>query len=301
MKRIIVFILSIMFCSILCSRESCVQEKDQSKCTSHTMEEKFNYFSCFKYENDEKDDVCIPFFTSEKTQQTFQKYMRGYQKEMESGHPYYHVDETLVYYEIDTKNKIIGIKETPFMDSLTDKDKKILYSNNTCLHRSLARFIDSEYYKGVNNLNISDKNLCLNVERYDDLKDILDCGYATIKVKYNNKVYVLNNCFATLDNNVEDTFKQAYKDIYFSSYYETYKQIIPEFMKKVAQNPDKSKRRQLEEEYDFEISVEDRHGNIIHYNKNGEEIDGDEPTKTLNSSRYSFNIKLLLCYILLLY
>ena len=156
-------------------------------------------------------------------------------------------------------------------------------------------------FKGEKKFNISDKNVCFNVDRFDDLKDILDCGYATIKVKYSNKVYVLNNCFATLDNNVEDTFKQAYKDIYFSSYYETYKQIIPEFMKKVAQNPDKSKRRQLEEEYDFEISVEDRHGNIMHYNKNGEEIDGDEPTKTLNSSRYSFNIKLLLCYILLLY
>ena len=42
------------------------------------------------------------------------------------------------------------------------------------------------------------------------------------------------------------------------------------------------------------------YGNIIHYNKNGEEVDDDDPTKILNSSRnYLLNIILLFCYILL--
>ena len=48
--------------------------------------------------------------------------------------------------------------------------------------------------------------------------------------------------------------------------------------------------------------VKDRHGNILKYNQNGEEIGGydDEPKKILNSSGNTLNIILLLCFILFL-
>jgi hypothetical protein len=56
---------------------------------------------------------------------------------------------------------------------------------------------------------------------------------------------------------------------------------------------------------DYEISIEDRYGNIVKYNINGEIIDGeDDPKKILDSSsrniRNTLNILILLYFILFL-
>ena len=83
MKRIFIFILSIMFCSILCSFQSCLEEKVQSQCNSHTMESKYNYFSCFKVES-----VCGPFFSDKNAPKQFFSYEKGYQKELRSIYPF---------------------------------------------------------------------------------------------------------------------------------------------------------------------------------------------------------------------
>ena len=80
MKKIVIFIFSIILCYIICSLQSCIQEKDQSQCQKHTIEQQYNFFSCFKYENEDEDNVCVPFYNTEKTQKTYRKYLRGYQK-----------------------------------------------------------------------------------------------------------------------------------------------------------------------------------------------------------------------------
>ena len=316
MKRII--ILSIMFFSIHCSLESfeeCYEEKDQSKCQKHTFDKKFNYLSCFKMEGGEDGEACGPFFTSEKAQKTYMKYYKGLTKERVS---VFKAEDKDVNYEDEiknitvpilekdfySKNEIIKYKEVPFNDLLTEKDKKILDSNNTCTYHYAARFLEN--YPGVRKLNISDKNVCFNVDRFEDLKDITDCGYATIKAKYEDRIFVFTNCFGVLDKNANEDFKNCYEEIFFNEIYqEYYKDVILELIVLARENPelsDKSKSRQLQEEpIDFEMYVEDRHGNIVHYNKNGEKTDGDDPTKFLKSnSNYSFNIILLLFYILLL-
>ena len=316
MKRII--ILSIMLFSIHCifeALEECNEEKDQSKCQKHTIEKKYNYLSCFKVEGLDYGQVCGPFFTSEKAQKTYMKYYKGLTKERVS---VFKAEDKDVNYEDEiknitvpilekdfySKNEIIKYKEVPFNDLLTEKDKKILDSNNTCTYHYAARFLEN--YPGVRKLNISDKTVCFNVDRFEDLKDISDCGYATIKAKYEDRIFVFTNCFNILDKNANEDFKNFYEEILFNELYqEYYKDVILEFTVLARENPelsDKSKSLQLQEEpIDFEMYVEDRHGNIVHYNKNGEKTDGDDPTKFLKSnSNYSFNIILLLFYILLL-
>ena len=305
MKRIFIFILSIMFCSILCSLQSCLEENVQSQCNSHTMESKYNYLSCFKGESEGGESACGPFFSDKNAQKQFFSYEKGYQKELSSIYPFSSIqkDESLTVPEKDSYDKaeIIKYKEISFLDSLTDEDKKIMNNNNTCLYQSHARFVDPDNYIGEIKINISNKDICYNVDRFEDLKDIVDCGYATTKIKYNNSIFVINNCFLNIDSNINKDFKPFFEDIYFPQACQTFKEIIPEMIEEMTRYPqlaDLSRKNELEEEYEFEASIEDRNGNIMVFNQDCQII--DEPTKFLTSSRNNyFNIISFLCIILL--
>ena len=241
MKRIFIFILSIMFCSILCSLQSCLEEKVQSQCNSHTMESKYNYLSCFKGEIEGGDSACGPFFSDKNAQKQFFSYEKGYRKESSSIYPFSSIqkDESLRVPEKDSydKDEIIKYKEISFLDSLTDEDKKIMNNNNTCLYQSHARFVDPDNYIGEIKINISNKDICYNADRFEDLKDILDCGYATAKIKYNNSIFVINNCFPNIDSNINKDFKAFFEDIYFPQTCQTFKEIIPEMIEEMTRYP----------------------------------------------------------------
>ena len=307
MKRIFIFILSIMFCSILCSLQSCLEENVQSQCNSHTMESKYNYLSCFKVESEGDESVCRPFFSDKNAQKQYFSFEKGVQKESFSIYPFSSIkkDESLTVPEKDSYDKaeIIKYKEISFLDSLTDEDKKIMNNNNTCLYQSHARFVDPDNYIGEIKINISNKDICYNADRFEDLKDILDCGYATAKIKYNNSIFVINNCFLNIDSNINinKDVKALLEDIYFPQACQTFKEIIPEMIEEMTGYPqlaDLSRKNELEEEYEFEASIEDRNGNIMVFNQDCQII--DEPTKFLTSSRNNyFNIISFLCIILL--
>ena len=47
-------------------------------------------------------------------------------------------------------------------------------NNNTCLYQTYARFVDPDNYIGEIKINISNKDICYNVDRFEDLKDIMD-------------------------------------------------------------------------------------------------------------------------------
>ena len=97
---------------------------------------------------------------------------------------------------------------------------------------------------------------------------------------------------------MDKDFRKGMGEIYFKLAYLTYvREQLPEFIRKASQYPnlfDKSKGRQLQEEQiECEMIIKDRYGNIIHYDKNGEEIVDDDPSKILNSNRnYLLNILL---------
>lgn len=181
MKRII--IISMMFLSIYCSLESCLQEKDPSQCQKHSIESSNEIlFSCFKYESYYLSNIsCLHYVADEKLQKTYYKYDLGLTKEWGSSNPtrsgIRNPISIISYIEGDTiKEKYVSIA-----DILTEEDKEIYFGKNTCWYRAYARFRDD--YEGERYINISDKNICFNADRFDDLKDIIDCGYATIKGK----------------------------------------------------------------------------------------------------------------------
>jgi len=295
-----------MFLSIYCTAESCFNETDPSQCQKHTMEPIpiLKYYSCFKYVNEDLPDLkqkCSIYFTDEKIQKMFYKFEVGRFKEWGTVNK---GNSKISYVEGDTyKEKVMKIE-----DVLTKEDEKIFLGKNNCFYRTFDRFYND--YKGEKNINISDKNVCYNVDRFEDLKDIMDCGYATITGKYKNKSFVLTNCVPILDKNADEFFKDNYKGSYLfwdGGYY--FNHVIPSFLEMAKYNI--STNFQKNDVQDYVISVEDRYGNIVKYNINEETIDGDDgedeeddPQKILDSSsrniRNTLNILILLYFILFL-
>ena len=302
MKRII--IISMMFLSIYCTAESCLNETDPSQCQKHTLEQEFKYYSCSKYENEEFPDFeqkCTLYFTNEELQKLYYKYQVGRFKElatMDGGN-------AAIYY---VKGDTVHRKEMGVEDVLTEEDENIFFGKNNCWYKAYARFYND--YEGERYINISDKNVCYNVDRFEDLKDIMDCGYATIKGKYKNNSFVLTNCAYILDKNVDELFKDDYKNgrlSYDILYY--FNHVVPSFLEMAKYNISTNFHRN--DVQDYEISIEDRYGNIVTYNINAEIIGGDDsedgednPQKILDSSsrniRNTLDILFLLYFILFL-
>lgn len=302
MKRII--IISMMFLSIYCTAESCLNETDPSQCQKHTLEQQLKYYSCFKYENEDFPDIeqkCTLYYTNEELQKLYYKYQVGRFKELATMNG----GKSAIYY---VKGDTVHRKEMEIEDVLTKEDEKIFFGKNNCFYRAHARFYDD--YEGERYINISDKNVCYNVDRFEDLKDIMDCGYATIKGKYKNNSFVLTNCAYILDKNVDELFKDVYKNgrlSYDILYY--FNHVVPSFLEMAKYNISTNFHR--DDVQDYEISIEDRYGNIVTYNINAEIIGGDDsedgednPQKILDSSsrniRNTLDILFLLYFILFL-
>jgi hypothetical protein len=314
MKRL--FILAMIIFSINCTLDSCLDEKDQSQCAKHSLEAKYNYCSCFKIENPSNENQCMPFFANKESQKVYYKHTIGYIKEWRAIYPFSHIeeDDTINVFEKETydKDDIIKYKEIKFLDSLTEEDKKIMKNHNTCFYRTYARFVDPDHYVGERTINISDINLCFNVDRFEDNKNIMDCTYTINNGTYKGKPFSFINCFWDLDINADADFSQYYKEFYFKNYYQIYKnEIFPAIINKLGPytstyNKAKSRQLQVEEIQNFKMVVVDRYGNRKTYDENGDLIDGDgeEPSKFVNSKNSGsfscLNLILLLSFILFL-
>ena len=307
MKKFI--IISMMLLTINCTIESCQTEVDQSKCQSHTMESGFDFLSCYKYELSGNSHKCFPLFTSEKLQKEYIKFSRGVMKEtysiFEDG-----VNRTVMIFDKETysRDDIIKVKSTILNDILTEKDKNIMNKKNTCKYRNYARFLDYDFYNGNKEKNVSDKNVCFNVDKFDDLKDLMDCAFYTATGKIDNKTFVFTNCIGVIDKNADSDFKKYYLKQLFKSDFITSVQVpfVSAYGASSANTTAYDKvKRQLDTRglQDLEVVVEYRDGNKIIYNENGDIIGGDDEDiiKISSSSRNGLNILLLLGLFLFLF
>lgn len=306
-------ILSIIFCSfssIFSFVTFCFNETNVTQCQRESKEEegiscrKVRYF----FRNGKEDEMCGIYFNNETLQKIYRNYRIGdiYKETFSVFELSYMSGFSLWDFDNDTyrKDETIRLREYNFLDVLTEDEKKIIASNNTCYHRQLEHDMDSD--KFIN--NSLDKNVCFNVNRFEELKDILDCGYFIIRIFYKNKLYEHNNCYKIPDANMDEKFKKLFLKYYYTESVKDYIDVvIDSFVKNYVEKDElyKSNKRQLEDSLEYEIYIEDKYGNKKKYNKNGEEISDnnvDEPSKFINTncSNYSFNIIILLFYILLI-
>jgi len=307
MKRI--FIVISLFVYIYCSIESCIEEEDLTQCQKHSIE--ISEMSCHLVETTEEKN-CSPYVDNHPFQKWWEQYEIGCIKEHfsfdendldEEGKKIFDLEKeintgTYLLPEKDTykKGDTIKMKEFPLKNHFTNNDINIIKKGNTCSNQIGQNFKKLK----IKSLNKTD---CFNVDKFDELKNLLDCGFNTFNIKYNNKDYQFFNCFVIEDENADSTFKKFYKEFYSSQFVlETIHEIEQEFMEEVGQylkiNNLQKRKLQNQKDFDLTMTVEDRYGNIRVYDKNGKII--DEPKKFLHSSHYSLNIFIFLLNLLLL-
>ena len=148
---------------------------------------------------------------------------------------------------------------------------KIYNSNNTCSYQLVGRYYDNKQNYPDGYPDINDKNTCFNTEQFNELKDLINCGYAEFKINHNNKSKIILSCFLLEDDNFPKQFKHILKDkldamlLVYSIYF-------------------KDNLANMTEKLNFEeIIIEDKNGKKMRYTQDSEELEVIEEKKKINS------------------
>ena len=259
MKRLILLLLALY--SINCNVYDCVGEKNIANCSSHDVKEAgdFNCHQIHLIIDNETQDSCEIFPNSADDQKVFWKILSGFEKEALSGLanimelPDDMLDGFIVvpdkeYYEAN--ETVNGKYIAPSSD-----DMKIINTNNTCFYKFMSQYILA---RGGQNANITDRNQCFNTNQFPDLKNLVNCGYAsvTINTKEGNPL-TLNTCYYIPDNNLPNSIEKYFKYLFMD--YLLYEVIV--FDPAVGVSDENLNVSLLK----YELTVEDKYGKKYKY------------------------------------
>ena len=213
MKKLIISILLFFYC--YCTIDECFDATDMNRCNSIEIE--YDGFYCFKAKlYDDENSKCIVLPKAPDNQKSFWKFRNGMMKEMYSSYgkkifEYKEDEEEEEDYEWDKPKKETyntnEVVETE-KDTLSSKDKDIIKSEKTCSYYFLGRYyydLEKKRYP-----DITDKNICFNANQFDDLKNLLDCGYATINFSLGGKDYSIKTCYLIPNDGFPNIFNEIY-------------------------------------------------------------------------------------------
>ena len=214
MKRIIIMILLIYYS--FCTIDDCNNCEDQEQCNSITVENSELY--CFKMDFYKiEESGCLTFPKKEENQKIYKRLLNGFIKETCSIYGqeliefeeevYEHFEGSLFLTEKESYNTNEIIKILP--GKLSSKDKDILKSGKTCTYYLYGKYYSNHF---TNYEDISDKNTCFNAQKFDDFKNIVDCGYATIKFKVEGKDYEIKSCYFIPTANLPELFNEDFSN-----------------------------------------------------------------------------------------
>ena len=217
----------------------CGETDDLSVCNSIKVE--YDDFYCYKANNlfGEYNETCIPYPKKKDEQKMYWDLYNGLNKELLSSIGKY-INEEINVKELESiletrtptqkeieqymsgklKELLEGIfikGKKEFYDineivetetaSLTSKDKEVFASENTCGYHMMRKFLYEQKAE-----NITEKNTCFKVNKFDDLKNILDCGYAIFKYKIDGQNYEYRTCFLLPTANMPKNFSAMLTD-----------------------------------------------------------------------------------------
>ena len=299
MKKLFVIFLIAHCC--YCSFLECNEAKDVNTCNNIKIE--YNDFYCFKakyWDVDESQCVAIP--KNQEYQKLYARMVIGFNKEMFSyiaphaedmGETSDELFEKYVNKSYCPKKEFYNLDETVELekDSLTNADKSKLLSKKTCKYYNFGRYFwDSQK---LNYPNINDKNICFNSEQLDDLKDLIDCGYADIKFSINGKDYSIQTCYLIPSDNMPEIFNEFYMSLIKDEIEGENGNL--NFIFETMADLDKGERRRLST-FKYDIEVENKNGKKVKYSseKEGFEIIAEGSNSSLN---ININIILILLII----
>ena len=330
-----IFIVLILAYSINSNFESCLDEINSTNCQIHDNDIINGYCSTIinpgiPDDDGEIKDQCVVMPESAENQKVFWKlyngiFKEGYLLNLINGEEYL-VEPKKDHYK---KGEIVEVNKRLF----TEEEKAKVNKNNTCLYHNVGKmneFLEAigeapENWTSIPLPNITDKNDCFGADKFNDLKNLLNCGYANIKIFTKKKTLTYKTCHYIPDKQMSNDFLPIYKhyfvdDLMFNE--DLYSDIIDAMEPDMDVDFKKSfhlghKKRKLADIEKYEITVEDKYGKIIKFDKNSdtitivdqghqtdsdkEEVDDDEPSKIkTSSSGYSkLNMILLLSVILM--
>ena len=311
MKRLI--ILFLIICSTVCDYESCVEETDDTKCSSHALDG-IDGYSCrlfsapdFDFEENRDTDFCGIFPDSAEDQKIYWRLSLGESKELLSAVKAYignYLDQvaepTKDYF---AKDEIVEFK----LRTLTDEERKTILNANSCAYQFLGRFL--EHPKAEK--NITNKNTCFNAYQFSELKDLINCGYSTITYNISGTKLTVNTCFYIPDNHLPDNLKALFKQLFvepkISSIIDIYSNEGPSNLKSKQKIIPRGIRKLESEDIQYELVVEDKYGKKYKYVKDKVEpevieegLQGDRIYSSNDSKKALSKISLLLLIISLI-
>ena len=224
MKKLIILLLII--CSTVCNLESCENEKDTTKCSSHTIDEIDDY-SCRLIHSDyyesgpekdieiEENEYCQIYPDSKKDQKIFWRLIHGQEKELLSAEKESikeNMDNIVIQGPTKNcfcKNETVEIK----FSELSNEEIKKIQSANSCAYQYAGRFLDHPEA----GINITDKNTCFNAYQFSELKNLVNCGHATITYNTSGNSTTINTCFFIPDNHLPNNTKFLFKRLFIDS------------------------------------------------------------------------------------
>ena len=301
MKKIIISLILIY--SIYCSFDSCLEENNYSNCTNNQIE--WEGFSCYQtkeyiVETGKYDEMCVPFPDKPESQKSFWKLSSGLTKEMASSS--IEASQDYDYYtpkgEKETYKK--GEEIVITNGTMTKKDSDIINGRNTCYYKYLEPVSRSKLIQNIFEYrNITDENTCFNVDKFDDLKNLLNCAHSEVKYSIGNKSYSIATCFFIPSNKMNDDIKIFYKKNFIDVQFEegifgfpfemeedfkvdNAKNNYSNFFNK--KNMGKLKKRKLQEnkQISYEIVAKDKYGKKVKLTSGSEQFEilekGSEPS-----------------------
>ena len=327
MKRLILLLLALY--SINCDIFECSADKNIANCSSHNVKElgDFNCHAFILNVFNNSEEMCAIFPDSAEDQEVYWKITNGFSKEgLSFGStfetPYFDEGEfydnfiAIPEKEYYGKDEIVKVKYT----SPSEEDWKIIRSKNTCLYKFMRQNFFVEDYKYV---NLTDRNECFNTLQFPDLKNLINCGYATITFKTDSGApFTLKTCYFIPDNHLPDSFQKLFKTLFMDLQLETFIESFSyegdtldyeDLLKQKKAYLKQIMKRKLQDTSDqeYEIIVEDKYGKKYKYTDKSNEpevmeegMQGDRiyGTNNSNHSQKTFlNYKLLLFMISLIF
>jgi len=279
MKSIFIIILLLYYS--FCTIEECDTCEDQTKCNSITVEDSILF--CFKADDFEREygnegdgnAKCSAFPKEAENQKIFKRIFNGFVKEVFSAYgkqfeefgedSYDNIKKKLLKTEKESYNTDEVIKFVP--ETLSTSDINNLKSEKTCFYYLYGPLFANNYKKYD---DISDKNICFNVQQFDEFKDLIDCGYAIFKFKVNGKDYEIKSCYLIPTANLPEIFNNQITsniqdDINEGLLYE----IISYVSGTGEEADDDDGRRRRLSITSYSIEVENKYGRKIKYSGDG--------------------------------
>ena len=314
--------------------ESCNYILEQEKCNDEPIGQEGLY--CFKA-NVENEDLtegedktqCMTFPTNPDHQKLFFQLINGINKESFST---FGMLDTNLYSELlstfesqlwKSNKESYNIDETIEIgpDKLSNVDKTTLNSEQTCSYYYYGRYFkqprlpSNEENPNRKYENINDKNICYGAKKFNEFKNLIDCGYAEIKVRLEDQDYEIKTCYLMPTAKLPAIFNEFYSSFQKELLINTMLRDIIYTMagKEIEDDSEldpgrRLRRRRLSTDFTFNIDVENKYGRKITFSSTNENsytvtAEGqpgpEEPLDTEGGNKSSYiGINLILLIIL---